>query len=159
MKLAWLGLIISAMSDGFIASMGIILGATQILKGTESIPRSVITVAVCTGLMAFWRTVGQHIKITPETLATLKGDDVVSATATQTDAVTPSKVDSPVVAPVVNLKAADVLADVKATRDSTIAKPLGLIPRPVLTKVQIDELIAQAAKAPAVVKVEAKNAS
>jgi len=87
LKMAWLVLIVSAVTD-FIINAGTALTAAMLASGVAQIPnRAVILVVVIGGVVSMARTIQQALKATPETSAALKGD--VSTVTTSTIAKTP----------------------------------------------------------------------
>jgi len=81
-KIAWLVLVISAMTD-FVITAATALTSAMVAMGNAEMPsRAVILLALLGGLVAFSRTVQQALKATPETSAALKGDPSIVRTAT-----------------------------------------------------------------------------
>ncbi len=67
-------LLITALTD-FIISAGTALGTAMVAQGNAQIPgAAVIILAVIGGVVAGARTVQQALKVTPETITSLRGD-------------------------------------------------------------------------------------
>jgi ribosomal protein L10 len=74
MKLAWLTLIITALTDGIITA-GTALTTAMVSSGAAALPgKAVVLVALLGGLVAMARTVQQALKATPEQTKALKGE-------------------------------------------------------------------------------------
>lgn len=74
MKVAWVVLIISAMTD-FVINAGTALSSAMVATGMAEIPnRAVIMLAIVGGCIQAARTIQQALKATPETTKALKGE-------------------------------------------------------------------------------------
>ena len=74
MKLAWIALTISALTDAIITT-GTALTSAMVAMGTAEFPsKAVVVLALLGGLIAFARTIQQALKVTPETTAAIKGE-------------------------------------------------------------------------------------
>ncbi len=82
MRMAWVILIVSALTD-FVINAGTALTAAMLASGVAQIPnKAVILVVVIGGIVSMARTIQQALKATPETSAALKGDTSVVTTST-----------------------------------------------------------------------------
>lgn len=73
MKIAWLTLIISAVTD-FIITAATALTTAMVSTGTAELPgKAVLLLALLGGVVSGARTVQQALKATPENTAALKG--------------------------------------------------------------------------------------
>lgn len=74
MKLEWLILIVSALTD-FVINAGTSLMAAMVATGSASMPsKAVIILSVVGGLVAMSRTIQSALKTSPATTAVLRGD-------------------------------------------------------------------------------------
>lgn len=84
MKIAWVVLLISALTD-FIINAGTALGSAMVATGSAAFPsQAVVLLAFLGGLVAASRTIQQALRSTPETASVLKGDQSITQTSTVT---------------------------------------------------------------------------
>ena len=79
MKVAWVILLISALTD-FLINAGTSLMAAMMATGSATMPGKAVVLVIMIGcIVQAARTVQQALKITPQTSAALRGDEVQSA--------------------------------------------------------------------------------
>jgi hypothetical protein len=74
-KIAWVVLIISALTD-FVITAGTAFSSAMVATGQAQIPnQAVILLAIVGGCIQAARTIQQALKTTPDTVRALKGED------------------------------------------------------------------------------------
>ena len=83
MKIAWVIVLISALTD-FVITGATAITSAMVASGNSELPsKAVLVLAVLGGIVSAARTVQQALKATPEISAALRGDvSVVSTTTT-----------------------------------------------------------------------------